>query len=138
MTMTSARAFRFLLALLVAFCLPFANVTDADACGACHEDKVAAVYDHVMVTNAVKAGKAVEFAEIKGTFAPDAVADIRKMIGTVPGVDADPVKVSATPAVVAFVFDPKQGPSADVLKRVNAKLASRKWTLNHLKVMGSS
>ncbi len=138
MTMAPSKAFRFILAALVAVGLPLANVTDADACGHCHEDKIAAVYDHVMVTNAVKAGKAVEFAEIKGPFAADAVADIRKMIGTVPGVDADPVKVSVTPAVVAFVFDPKQGSSADFLKRVNAKLASRKWTLEHLKVIGSS
>lgn len=136
--MASAKALRLLVMLSVAFCLPLGSIADAWACGVCHEDKIAAVYDHAMVLNAAKAGKAVQFAEITGPFTAAAVEDMRKAIKSVPGVDADPVKVSATPASVAFVFDPKQGSSADFLKRINAKISARKWSLGHLKTIGAS
>jgi hypothetical protein len=63
------------------------------------------------------------------------IAAMKNAVGSVKGVQADTIKVSSNPTAVAFVFDPKLGSAADFLKRINNRLAQKKWTLTHLRTI---
>ena len=75
------------------------------ACGVCAEDKVAATYDHRSVQQALARGRVVVYCELAGV--PD-VQRARQAATRVRGVDARSVRVSAEPAALSFVLDPKQ------------------------------
>lgn len=77
----------------------------AQACGICAEDKVAATYDHRSVQDALARGRVVVYCELAGL--PD-VQRARLAAARVRGVDARSVRVSAEPAALSFVLDPKQ------------------------------
>ena len=83
------------------------------ACGACIEDKVAATYDHAVVTGATRHGKAVVFAEPglpsdSAKFAKAVAASARRA----PGVDPGTVRTSAQPPTVSFALAPGVAPEA--------------------------
>ena len=78
------------------------------ACGVCLEDKVAAAYDHAVVSSALQRERAVVFAEVSGSMAPEALAKAaRRAVGAVPGVEAGTVRAAASPGAVSFVVDPR-------------------------------
>ena len=92
---------------------PFANLLAAallapgaaHACGACIEDKVAATYDHAVVTNATQHGKAVVFAEPRepvggARFAKAAAASAKRTRG----VDPATVRTSTEPPTLSFAL----------------------------------
>ena len=87
----------------------FATVTSpAWACGACVEDKVAATYDHAVVTRATSHQQVVVFAAIEGT--GDLRALARKVYGAAArsaGVDRASVRTSPDPAALSFALDPR-------------------------------
>ena len=78
------------------------------ACGACVEDKVAATYDHALVTSATKHGKIVVFAEPRSASDP---AKLERLLRTAaaraPGVEPASVRASQSPAALSFVLDPR-------------------------------
>ena len=84
------------------------------ACGACDEDKVAATYDHAIVTHAAARHRLVVFGAIDG--AHDARAVGAKIVAAaqhVKGVARGSVHTSAEPAAFSFVLDPRvQTPEA--------------------------
>ena len=87
--------------------------TAALACGACIEDKVAATYDHALVTGATQYGKAVVFAE------PSVPSDSVKFAKAIAasarhahGVDPGTVRTSAQPPTVSFALSPGVAPEA--------------------------
>jgi hypothetical protein len=84
------------------------------ACGACDEDKVAATYDHAIVTRAAAKHQLVVFGAIDGALDARAVgAKIVTAAQQVKGVARGSVHTSVEPAAVSFVLDPRvQTPEA--------------------------
>jgi hypothetical protein len=79
------------------------------ACGLCDEDKVAATYDHAVVTTAASQHHRMMFAALLGPVAAgdQAVAGrITRALERTTGVDARTARVSLSPAAVSFAWDP--------------------------------
>ena len=84
--------------------LAFAAGT-AQACGYCVEDKIAAVYDHAVVSRAAAAKHQVVFMHVEGTASRAAL----EQAASAAGADRGSVRVSADLLTVSFAFDPKRG-----------------------------
>lgn len=112
----------------------------ASACGHCHGDKVAAVYDHAVVTKALKDGHGVEFAEVNGAFrmSGEDNAALARELAAIDGVDKGTVRVSANPSAASFAFDPRKGSAADLLEKANKRVAPMHWSMAHLQTIGPS
>lgn len=105
------------------------------ACGVCVEDKVAATYDHGVITRALDRGHVVVFAEVKGRDAAAALTRAaRKAARGVRGVDRASVRVAEQPAMLSFAFDGRAGTPAEALAAMERAAASR-VQLQLLKVM---
>ena len=91
----------------------------AAPCGVCIEDKVAATYDHAVVTRAVDRGQLMVFAEVRGggTAAALTQAARRAAMG-VRGIDRASVRVSEQPAGLSFALDARARKPADALAEV--------------------
>ena len=116
-----------------------AQGSGAFACGYCVEDKLAATYDHSVVTRAMQRGHAMVFLEAAGLeraehgSAPALVA----MVEAVPGVDRGTVRISAAPPAVSFSFDLDRYTVASAVSEINRRLAGRKVALTVLRVLDS-
>jgi hypothetical protein len=108
---------------------------DAPACGVCVEDKVAAAYDHAVVSGARSRGGKVVFAEVSGTEAPSvAVGRARKAALRLRGVDAASVRTSDSPAVISFALDAIATPESALAALAKGHRGER-ITLTLLKVL---
>ncbi|HEY1326313.1 MAG TPA: hypothetical protein VGI14_05200 [Casimicrobiaceae bacterium] len=97
------RALRDVVMALVA-----ATALPAWACGVCVEDKVAATYDHAVVTRAVERRHVVVFAAIEGSGDAQALSRrVRNAASRSAGVDRSSVRASADPAALSFALDPR-------------------------------
>jgi hypothetical protein len=100
-------------AAVLGVALLLAAVASAQACGVCAEDKIAATYEYRSVQEALARGKVVVYCELAG------VRDLqrtRAAVARVRGVDGLNVRLSAEPAALSFVLDPRQqSPQAAVL-----------------------
>ncbi|HVV95553.1 MAG TPA: hypothetical protein VHC92_00290 [Rhodanobacteraceae bacterium] len=76
--------------------------TQAWACGACVEDKVAATYDYAVVQHAMARGDVVVFCDVRGELDADR---LRKAVRKLGGVDAASIRVSTAPQAVSFALD---------------------------------
>ena len=107
------------------------------ACGHCVEDKIAAVYDHAVVTRALAAKHQVVFFAIDGALATDEAA--RRMIERTAegsrGVDAGSARASAEAAALAIAFDPERAPLATVQRGLERKFVGKRLSLLLLRVM---
>ena len=116
-----------------------AQGSGAFACGYCVEDKLAATYDHSVVTGAMQRGHAMVFLEAAGLeraehgSAPALVAAIE----TVPGVDRGTVRISAAPPAVSFSFDSDRYAVGGAVSEINRRLAGRKVALTVFRVLDS-
>jgi len=118
------------LAAALAACAPAAF-----ACGVCVEDKVAATYDHGVITTALGRGHVVVFAEVKGAGSAGAMTQAaRKAAATVRGVDRASVRVAEQPTVLSFALDGKVRTPAQALAAMERAAANR-VKLELLKVM---
>lgn len=101
------------------------SASDAFACGVCVEDKIAAVYDHKVVTNAYDAGHQVVFCAIEGDILPGNTLShkMRQVLESIAGVDRGSVRVSLDTASISFAFDPARTPRAVLIRTANRKLA---------------
>lgn len=108
------------------------------ACGYCDEDRMAATYDHAVVRRAMTLQHEVAFLALNGTeSASDAtVRGISLLIGRLPGVDRDSIRISAASLAVSFAHDPVKGPLGSILESANRQLAGRGLSLALLRVMG--
>ncbi|NRF67299.1 hypothetical protein HLB44_09915 [Aquincola sp. S2] len=75
----------------------------ARACGACAEDKVAATYDHGVVSRAAASGDVMVFCEVTG---PLDARRLKEVVRRVRGVKAQSVRISVQPATMSFAVDP--------------------------------
>lgn len=113
----------------------FAPAPAAFACGICVEDKVAAAYDHGVITRALDRGHVVVFAEVKGgADAATLARAARKAAVGVRGVDRASVRVAEQPAMLSFALDGKAGTPAQALAAME-RAAARRVKLELLKVM---
>lgn len=120
-------------AILAAALAAFAPA--ALACGVCVEDKVAATYDHGVITQALGRGHVVVFAEVKGPGSAAAMTQAaRKAAATVRGVDRASVRSAEQPTVLSFALDGKVRTPAQALAAMERAAASR-VKLDLLKVM---
>ncbi|WP_460890787.1 hypothetical protein, partial [Ramlibacter alkalitolerans] len=91
----------------------------AQACGVCIEDKVAATYDYRSVQDPLARGRLVVYCDVVGL---RDVQRARVAAARVRGVEARSVRVSAEPAAVSFVLDPKQQSAQAAVLAVQAAL----------------
>jgi hypothetical protein len=124
---------KHLLAALVLAC----NASAAFACGYCVEDKIAAAYDHAVVTRALGQKHHVAFFHIDGTLAPgDATRrTLEALADSVTGVDRGSARASVDSAALSVAFDPQRAPVAKLQIALERKLAAKKVSLLLLQVM---
>ena len=80
----------------------------AAGCGACDEDKVAATYDHALVSRAAARHDVIVFAAIEGTGNARVLArDVKAAAARVPGIDRASIRTAAEPLALFFAVDPK-------------------------------
>jgi hypothetical protein len=102
--------------ILVSLSSVAANATSAAAlaCGVCVEDKVAATYDHAVITQAKAAHRQVVFVAIDGPYLTDVGRRIAAAAGHVRGVEKKTVRVSDSPAAFSFVVARSEQPERAV------------------------
>jgi hypothetical protein len=89
--------------------LTFAATLSASAlaCGVCIEDKVAATYDHAVVTRAAARHQLLVFGEVQGAVDMKAATDtIVRAAPQVQGVDRKSVRTSVSPPAFSFALAP--------------------------------
>ncbi|MEY4723559.1 MAG: hypothetical protein RLZZ324_1072 [Candidatus Parcubacteria bacterium] len=108
----------------------------AFACGFCHNDKKASVYDAALLQRAKAKGLTVVYAEFvdkDGKLAPvpdDIMVqdEIRRAVIAASGARAADIRVVTLPsAALCFSYDPKKGSVDAVLARVTARLSAHGW-----------
>lgn len=110
--------------------------TAAIACGHCVEDKIAAVYDYAIVTQALGQKHQIAYFAIEGALTPD--NDVRQIIKAVESAsvaDKGSARVSVESASLSVAFDPRRVPFAALQKAIERKLAAKKLSLQLLQVM---
>ena len=108
--------------------------TQAQACGACDEDKIASTYDHATVERAAARKHLVVFCDVQGA-ALDAAA-MRRVAARTSGVDAASVRTSAQPASLSFALDPRKR-SAESAAAALQRAAPRGTRISIVRVVGA-
>ena len=122
-----------LLAALILAC----NAPSALACGYCVEDKMAAVYDHAVVTRALSQKHHVAFFHLDGVLPPGQSTRraLEALAGSIAGADPGSARVSVESASLAVAFDPRRASVVELQKAIERKLAAKKLSLMLLEVM---
>lgn len=107
----------------------------AFGCGHCVEDKVAAVYDHAVITRASDLHHRMAFFALEGTLPPD--GEVRRLIAraltSAKGVDSPSLRLSVDSASLSLSYDGKRISSAQIMATLNGKLAARGLSVALLK-----
>ena len=107
----------------------------AQACGVCVEDKMAAVYDHAVVTKALGQKHRVAFFHVDGPLAAGAATRQLLENVTATAVDRGSVRASVESASLALAFDPQRTSVAALQKDLERALAAKKLSLMLLQVL---
>ena len=109
----------------------------AVACGYCVEDKIAATYDHAVVTRALGLSHHIAFFHIDGPLAPGngTRRTLEAAAESTAGVDKGSVRVSVESLTISLAFDPQRTSLAKVHGALERKLAAKKLTLMPLRVI---
>jgi len=123
-------------ALPLAFALAVA-APNAQACGHCIEDKVAAVYDHAVVTAALARKHQVVFFALDGKLAGTEAERrlIEQTAQSAQGIDPGTLRVSSELASLSVAFDPARVSFASLQRALEHKLMRRGFSLLPLRVM---
>ena len=107
------------------------------ACGHCIEDKIAACYDHALISRAFVRNHQVAFFALDGPLTGSSLERraITLLAGGARGVEPDSVRVSTETASMAIVFDPARVKLSAVQQAIEARLKPRSLTLLPLQVM---
>ena len=110
--------------------------TEALACGVCVEDKIAAVYDHAAVHQALAAKRTVVFFHIDGKLVADerTKRSIASIARATPGVDATSVRVSCELASMALAFDGRRTNLVKVQESLEKRLSAQGLSLLAMQV----
>jgi hypothetical protein len=109
----------------------------ASACGHCVEDKVAAVYDYAVVTQAFKQKHQVAFFGIDGALVvnDNSRREIEAIARDIPGLDKGSMRVSLESAALSVAFDPVRTSFAKLQSALERKLAPKKLSLLPMRVI---
>ena len=109
-------------ALVAALLAPVAAL----ACGVCVEDKIAAVYDHAAVHQALAAKRTVVFFAIDGKLVANERTrrSIAEMARATAGVDARSVRVSTELASMVLAFDARRTNLVRVQESLEGRLSA--------------
>ncbi len=126
--------FRYCAALTLALALASPA---AYACGYCVEDRIASVYDHAMVSQALARKHQVVFFAINGPLAASSGEQqkIERIALSGKGVDPGSVRVAIETAVLAVALDPRVTPLATVERSLQSKLALKGLSVQRLRVI---
>ena len=92
----------------MAICAALAAPLGALACGACLEDKIAAVYDYAIATGATAKHQVVVFAGVDGPGDASKHAEaVKRAAARVPGVERSSIRAAASPSALSFALDPR-------------------------------
>ena len=107
------------------------------ACGYCVEDKIASVYDHALVTQALAKKHHVAFFHIDGTPAPgDATRRwLESAAAATAGIDQGSARVALETLTISVAFDPRRTSLVAVQTTLERKLAAKKLSLMPLRVI---
>lgn len=110
-------------------------VSSALACGYCVEDRIAAVYDHAVLTQALKRQHHMAFFAIVGT--PATGARTRRALEVIAesatAVDKGSARVSIETATLALAFDPQRTTVPVIQQAIERQLAGKHLTLQLLR-----
>ncbi|MEO8005964.1 MAG: hypothetical protein ABI771_13705 [Betaproteobacteria bacterium] len=109
-------------------CLAFIVIaTRALACGHCIEDKIAAVYDYDVVTQALARKHEVAFFAMAGELIASAETHrlIKRETSKVVGVDPGSVRVSVENASLSLAYDPRAYKLSEIERELTRRLAPR-------------
>lgn len=109
----------------------------AQACGYCVEDKMAAAYDHAVVTRALAQKHHVAFFHIDGPLMPGEATRraLQALADSAAGVDKGSARVSVESASLSVAFDSRRSRVAALQIALERKLAAKKVSLMLLQVM---
>lgn len=109
----------------------------AIACGHCVEDKIAAVYDYTVVTEALARQHQVAFFGIDGALVvnENSRRELDAIARDTAGVDKGSARVSLESASMSVAFDPRRTSFAVLQRALERKLAPKKLSLLPLQVM---
>ena len=115
----------------------FAFMGAALACGYCVEDKMAAAYDHAVVTRALGQKHHVAYFHIEGALAPGNATKraLEALANAAAGVDKGSARASVESSSLAVAFDPRRAPVAALQIALERKLAAKNVSLMLLQVM---
>ena len=117
------------LAITIAgFLLPL----QALACGYCVEDKIAATYDHAVITRALAGGRHVAFFHVDGAAVGRAALE---QAASGRGIEKGSARISPDALTLALVFDPRLVSLVELNAQLDRKLARHKASLLPLRVM---
>ena len=118
---------RHVFTIALAAALMLGGAAPGRACGHCKEDKIAATYDHAVVTAAKRNGQTVVYAELKGPITPGAKLEswIQQQVQACTGVVRGTVRTSLQPAALSFACDVRQTSVSAALRSIGEKLARR-------------
>jgi len=106
------------------------------ACGVCVEDKIAATYDHAVITRAGTQHHLVVFVEMRGAVDMTALAGkITHAAARVRGIDLGTVRTSASPPAFSFALDPSARTPESAVADLQRHLRTQGATLSILRVM---
>ncbi|MEO5677387.1 MAG: hypothetical protein ABIQ84_07550 [Usitatibacter sp.] len=116
-----AHAAAGLAALALAASLP------ALGCGYCIEDRMAAVYDHRVITDALDKHHRIAFFALEGTLPPDGQARrvVAGALRSTKGVDSQSLRISVASASLSLAYDGQRISSARIVEILNRKFAAR-------------
>lgn len=109
----------------------------AQACGYCVEDKIASVYDHALVTQALAQRRQIVFFHIDGPLVPGESSRrwLLEAASSMAGVDKGGVRVAVDTLTIAIAFDPGRTSLPAMQNGLERKLTAKRLSLMPLRVM---
>ena len=109
--------------------------TAVATCGICAQDRIAAVYDHGSIVQALDRKHYVAFFAIDGTLAPRARHVIEVLAESTFAVDKGSARVSVKAAALSLAFDPQRVAFAAVQRILDRKLAAIRLSQLPMRIM---
>ena len=124
-------------AIALAAWLFAAHAAPAFACGYCVEDKIAATYDHAVLSRAIDRRHVVAFFSLEGTAAASAQLqrELVQALESIRGIDSGTARVALESASLSFAYDPARHTLDSIMKSLNGKLAAKRLSVALLKTL---
>lgn len=109
----------------------------SQACGYCVEDRIASVYSHAIVSQALARRHQVAFFAINGPLAAIGGEQqrIARIAQTAKGVDPGSARVAIETAALAVALDPRVSSLAELEASLQSKLALKGLSVQRLRVI---